>query len=476
MPGCGKSLSAKAIAKMFGLPLLNLDIGSLLGKYVGQSEEQLRRALRIAENASPCVLWVDEIEKAFAGVGGDETGISQRLFGYLLTWLNEKTATVFVVATANDIAVLPPEFLRRGRFDEIFSVDFPTETERVDILKIHLKKALKQDLDEETVKGLAELSKKMEGYAGADIAALVNDAIETRWNNPGKSTPILEILETQRKYIKPLKEVLKVKIEMNRKKFGEYKLTSASFDEQSYDMDSQPDASVEKRAAVAADPRCPETYLSRLAKAPEQEVLLALINNPQCPADIIMNLLDCPFDAVTAKANERFFETEPGFIKHAKEGTKEQKLAVLKRNIVNISVDKWDEILSILAKADDGEVRKLAREYPYMSKREWGSILKHSSSSEILKIVNHLNCPDAIIDAILAKGSVYYSDDVFIAALSSDRAMERLKAIDFRIYKDNNHFIYAPQNSSFDIDFDRIVFLYGRYSDERIHRILQRIN
>jgi SpoVK/Ycf46/Vps4 family AAA+-type ATPase len=147
MPGCGKSLSAKAIANMFSLPLLNLDIGSLLGKYMGQSEEQLRRALRIAENASPCVLWVDEIEKAFAGVGGDETGVSQRLFGYLLTWLNEKTATVFVVATANDIAVLPPEFLRRGRFDEIFSVDFPTESERVQILEIHLKKALKHDLD-----------------------------------------------------------------------------------------------------------------------------------------------------------------------------------------------------------------------------------------------------------------------------------------------------------------------------------------
>jgi SpoVK/Ycf46/Vps4 family AAA+-type ATPase len=431
MPGCGKSLSAKAIAKMFGLPLLNLDIGSLLGKYVGQSEEQLRRALRIAENASPCVLWVDEIEKAFAGVGGDETGISQRLFGYLLTWLNEKTAAVFVVATANDIAVLPPEFLRRGRFDEIFSVDFPTGTERVEILKIHLKKALKQDIDEETEKGLAELSKRMDGYAGADIASLVNNAMETRWNNPGKSMALLEILETQWKYIKPLREVLKEKIEKNREKFGEYKLTSASFDEQSYDMDSQPDAAVEKRAAVAADPRCPETYLLRLAKAPEEKVLLALINNPQCPADLILNLLDCNFEAVKAKANERFFETEAGFMKHAKEGTKEQKLAVMK-NIEKISDDKRDEILCVLAGNNDGEVRKSVLEYPYLPEKAWETMLKKATSSEALEIVNHPKCPESVIDILADESS--YSDDVFVAALETNTGIEMLK----KFFKNNS--------------------------------------
>jgi hypothetical protein len=357
--------------------------------------------------------------------------------------------------------VLPPEFLRRGRFDEIFSVDFPTETERVDILKIHLKKALKQDIDEETEKGLAALSKKMEGYAGSDIAALVNDAIETQWNNPGKSTPILEILETQRKYIKPLKEVLKVKIEMNRKKFGEYKLTSASFDEQSYDMDSQPDASVEKRAAVAADPRCPETYLLRLAKAPEQEVLLALINNPQCPADVIMNLLNCTFDAVKAKANERFFETEAGFMKHAREGTREQKLAVMK-NIGKISIDKRDEILCILAGDDDSEVRKSAMEYPYLPEKAWENILKKASSSEALEIVNNPQCPKAVIDIILAKESTY-SDDVFIAALSTDHAVQNLRDVGFRNEADYNRWIYSkqlPNGVSRDIDFSRIRHLY----------------
>jgi len=142
MPGCGKSLASKAVANFFGLPLLSLDLGTLMGKYLGESEENLRRALRLAENSSPCVLWVDEIEKAFAGVGGDESGVSQRLFGYLLTWLNDKKEKVFVMATANDIAVLPPEFLRRGRFDEIFYVDFPNEQERKKIFKIYIRKAL----------------------------------------------------------------------------------------------------------------------------------------------------------------------------------------------------------------------------------------------------------------------------------------------------------------------------------------------
>jgi SpoVK/Ycf46/Vps4 family AAA+-type ATPase len=479
MPGCGKSLSAKAIAKRFGLPLLNLDIGSLLGKYVGQSEEQLRRALRIAENASPCVLWVDEIEKAFAGMGGDETGISQRLFGYLLTWLNEKTATVFVVATANDIAVLPPEFLRRGRFDEIFSVDFPTERERAEILGIHLKKALKRDLDEETEKGLAELSKKMEGYAGADIASLVNSAMETRWNNPGKSTTLPEILETQLKYIKPLKEVLKEKIERNREKFGEYKLTSASFDEQSYDMDSQPDAAVEKRAAVAADPHCPETYLLRLADSPEQEVLFALVGNEECPADVISRMLDCPFDAVKAKARERFSETEAGFMKHAREGTREQKLAVMK-NIEKIGAGKRDEILCALAEDDDGEVRKALLEYPYLPEKALLNTLKKvSSDSEVLELVNNPTCPEAVIDTILAKDSSY-SAEVFIAALSTDYAVKKLKDIGFKSEIGYNSLLYnymlpGHEEKRKTIDFRRIRNLakYGSYC-ETIEKIFKR--
>jgi SpoVK/Ycf46/Vps4 family AAA+-type ATPase len=297
MPGCGKSLTSKAVAAFFGFPLLSLDLGSLMGKYLGESEENLRRALRLAENSNPCVLWVDEIEKAFAGVGGDESGVSQRLFGYLLTWLNDKTARVFVMATANDVAVLPPEFLRRGRFDEIFYVDFPSEYERKEIFKIHIGKIfgknivkgmeeeelqailekekisrekleeklgkeefdkiiknnekIKKDFDELTRDKKSEDKKNnegkiekvvtedektypgTEGYAGSDIEALVNAAVKRSWNNEGNNeekieTSIFRILLSERKYMTPLKEVLAEKIKKNKKKFGEYKLTSAS--------------------------------------------------------------------------------------------------------------------------------------------------------------------------------------------------------------------------------------------------------
>jgi SpoVK/Ycf46/Vps4 family AAA+-type ATPase len=468
MPGCGKSLSAKAIANEFELPLLNLDIGSLLGKYMGQSEEHLRRALRIAENASPCVLWVDEIEKAFAGVSGDETGTSQRLFGYLLTWLNEKTATVFVVATANDIAVLPPEFLRRGRFDEIFSVDFPTESERVQILEIHLKKALKDSLDAETKEGLLELSKNMDGYAGSDIASLVNSAMETMWNNPGRSTSMLKTLETQRKYIKPLKEVLKEKIEKNREKFGEYKLTSASFDEQSYDIDSNPDAPVEKRTAVASDPRCPETYLLRLAKDPKEQVLLALISNPQCPAGVIMDLCGCTFDAVKTRAEERFSETEAGLLKLANtEGTSEQKLEIIK-NIEKIGSDKRDKILRVLAGDDDGVVRRSVMKYPYLPERAWVNMITKASCDvdEALEIAKHPRCPKAVIDIILSKGSSY-DDRVFVAALSTDHAIQKLRGAGFLVRGDYSRFFYnnrlptAIMEAEKEIDFSRIRYLHN---------------
>ncbi|GBU27574.1 hypothetical protein R84B8_01108 [Treponema sp. R8-4-B8] len=160
MPGCGKSLTSKAVAAFFGYPLLALDLGTLMGKYLGESEGNLRRAISLAENSSPCVLWVDEIEKAFAGVGGDESGVSQRLLGYLLTWLNDKKSQVFVMATANDVAVLPPEFLRRGRFDEIFYVDFPNERERKEIFKIHIGKVFGKNIVKKMEEG--ELKEKLE--------------------------------------------------------------------------------------------------------------------------------------------------------------------------------------------------------------------------------------------------------------------------------------------------------------------------
>ena len=178
MPGCGKSLTAKATSVEFGLPLLRLDIGSLMGRYVGDSEGNMRRALALAETVSPCVLWVDELEKAFAGIGGGSTGggtdITRRLFGYFLTWMQENTKPVFVLTTANNDSVLPPELLRKGRFDEIFYVDFPDEDERAAILKVHLKKRKKDDprID------VKQLARQTEDFSGADLEGVVKDAIE----------------------------------------------------------------------------------------------------------------------------------------------------------------------------------------------------------------------------------------------------------------------------------------------------------
>ena len=127
--GCGKSLAAKAAAGIFGVPLLRLDFGVLYNKYYGETERNLRKALETAEVMSPCVLWMDEIEKGVAGSSGDDDGLSRRVLGTLLTWMSERKQPVFLVATANDITRLPPEFVRKGRFDEIFFVDLPSAAE-----------------------------------------------------------------------------------------------------------------------------------------------------------------------------------------------------------------------------------------------------------------------------------------------------------------------------------------------------------
>lgn len=178
IPGCGKSLTAKAIAAAWELPLLRLDIGKVFAGLVGSSEQNMRSAIRTAEAAAPCVLWLDEIEKGFSGVSGDggDGGTSSRVFGSFLTWMQEKTAPVFVIATANKVDRLPPEFLRKGRFDEIFFVDLPTDHERRDIWKLHLSKRLKRSTAGSlaiTDELLDELSSATEGYAGAEIEQAV---------------------------------------------------------------------------------------------------------------------------------------------------------------------------------------------------------------------------------------------------------------------------------------------------------------
>jgi hypothetical protein len=170
--GCGKSMCAKAVAREWNLPLIRLDPSSLYNKYYGESEKNLRRAIRTAESMAPIVLWVDEIEKAFGG-GGSEDGPASRIFGTFLTWLNDKTESVFVIATANDISKLPPELLRKGRFDEIFFVDLPAEAVRREILTVHLRRRGRDpgryDLD-----GLA---KDTDGFSGAELEQVLVSAL-----------------------------------------------------------------------------------------------------------------------------------------------------------------------------------------------------------------------------------------------------------------------------------------------------------
>lgn len=176
VPGCGKSLCAKVTAQMFDVPLLRLDMGKIMGKYVGESEENMRKAITLAEAISPCILWIDELEKAFAGVNGTGNEVTVRLFGTFLTWMQEKTSSTFVVATANDITKLPPELMRKGRFDEIFYVGLPKPEERRKIFEIHIGKRRKQDLHSIDISSLVS---QTDGYSGADVEGVVIDAVES---------------------------------------------------------------------------------------------------------------------------------------------------------------------------------------------------------------------------------------------------------------------------------------------------------
>ena len=176
VPGCGKSLSAKAIAANWSLPLYRLDLSTIHGQYLGQSEARLKDALATADHVAPCVLWIDEIEKGLAGAGGSgDGGAATRLVGQFLFWLQEARARVFVVSTANDVSKLPPELLRRGRFDELFFVDLPTAPERREIIEIYTQRGLKQQVANELLNELVQLS---DGFAGSDLEAAVREVVK----------------------------------------------------------------------------------------------------------------------------------------------------------------------------------------------------------------------------------------------------------------------------------------------------------
>ncbi|MBU2886466.1 AAA family ATPase [Gilvimarinus agarilyticus] len=200
--GGGKSLAAKAVAGMWGLALLKLDMGALYNKYIGETERNLREALQLADAMSPCVLWLDEIEKAMSQGGGSDNGTSQRLLGTLLTWMAERPSRVFIVATSNDISKLPPELIRKGRLDEIFFVDLPNEEVRREIFEIHLKK---RDLSPEQY-DLAALSAASQGFNGAEIEQAVVGAVYQAQNGAHRLTT--ELLLQQCTATSPLSVVM----------------------------------------------------------------------------------------------------------------------------------------------------------------------------------------------------------------------------------------------------------------------------
>jgi hypothetical protein len=177
VPGCGKSLSAKAIALNWNLPLYRLDLSTIHGQYLGQSEGRLKDALATADHVAPCVLWIDEIEKGLAGAtqGANDGGTSTRLVGQFLYWLQEARSRVFVVATANDVSKLPPELLRRGRFDELFFVDLPSPAERREIIDIYVRRGLKRTIPEDLMQALVDLS---DGFAGSDLESAVREVVK----------------------------------------------------------------------------------------------------------------------------------------------------------------------------------------------------------------------------------------------------------------------------------------------------------
>lgn len=203
--GCGKSLAAKAAAGIFGVPLVRLDFGVLYNKYYGETERNLRKALETAEIMSPCVLWMDEIEKGLAG-GDEDDGLSRRILGALLTWLSERKKPVFVVATANDITRLPPEMVRKGRFDEIFFVDLPSATNRPSIFEIHLRKRALKPADFQ----LPALVEAAEGFSGSEIEQAIVSSMYTA-HAQGRTVSQEDLL-AEIKQTRPLSVVMAEKV------------------------------------------------------------------------------------------------------------------------------------------------------------------------------------------------------------------------------------------------------------------------
>ncbi len=214
VPGCGKSLSAKAISQAWQMPLLRLDVGKVFGSLVGSSEENMRRAIKTAEAVAPAILWLDELEKGFSGTkssGSSDGGTTARVFATFLTWLQEKESPVFVIATANDVSQLPPELLRKGRFDEIFFVDLPNRDERRAILNIHLQRR-GRNLENFDLRKLVDASA---GYSGSELEEVIVTALYNAYDNGQGETDI-----TTESVVDAMKEVIPLSQTMRERLAG----------------------------------------------------------------------------------------------------------------------------------------------------------------------------------------------------------------------------------------------------------------
>ena len=225
IPGTGKSLTAKMIGGLWRLPLLRLDVGALYGGLVGESEERTRRALRLAETIAPCIVWLDEMEKALVH-GTTDSGASTRVFGTILTWMQEKTAPCFVVATANDISRMPPELLRKGRFDEVFFLDLPNLQEREEIFSVHIRKRQRMPIDYD----LSHLAQLADGYVGAEIEQAIIDAMYLGFNDNEREFTTADIVISL-KHLVPLSVSQREAVAALRTWMSEGRAQLASFPE-----------------------------------------------------------------------------------------------------------------------------------------------------------------------------------------------------------------------------------------------------
>lgn len=369
MPGCGKSLTAKAVANLFELPLLRLDIGSLLGKYVGESEHNMRRALAMAETISPCVLWVDELEKAFVGIGSSNASeVTSRLLGYFLTWMQEKTSAVFVVATANNVTALPPELLRKGRFDDVFYVGFPYLAERKAILSIHLKAAW-QTFSKEQQQQLAVLCRN---FAGADIQNAVNDARESAFL-AGVNIDYSRLCRALERTV-PLRETLRDQVGQYEALFEKMKLKAAShIDGLSLAemIRLADDTNPHERLRVAEAEECSEDLLEKLAKDSYEEVRRAVYGNPYCTARI---LSACIAPAETGEVSDK---TSLALACVHHNAPTNLLLSLIQKNKLN------DEILLQLA------------EKAHSVESVLDMLLSRKNSALQQTVLRHANCPEA---------------------------------------------------------------------------------